>query len=91
MKQMLSSQFPAPSSGFLVLPLKIRSSAQRTRVRGMMADGTIKIDVAAAPEDGRANAELVRFLAEELGVGRGAIEIVSGKTAGRKVVRVEVQ
>jgi uncharacterized protein (TIGR00251 family) len=48
----------------------------------------VKIRIAAAPVDGAANAELVRYVAERLGVARGAVEIAGGMSARRKVVRV---
>ena len=49
----------------------------------------VKIRVAAPPVDGAANAELVRFVAERMGVARTAVAIVSGAGARRKVVRVQ--
>lgn len=48
----------------------------------------IKIRLAAPPVDGAANEELVRFLAERLGVPRTAVRIVAGETGRRKRVAV---
>ncbi len=53
-----------------------------------MADGTIKIDITAAPEDGKANAQLVRFLAREFSVPLSHVEIVRGQTGRTKTVRI---
>lgn len=53
-----------------------------------MADGTIKLDIAAVPEDGKANEELVRFLADEFDVPKSHVEILKGHTAKTKVVRI---
>jgi hypothetical protein len=39
--------------------------------------------------DGAANDELVRFLADRLGVRRSAVSIVRGRRGRRKVVRVD--
>jgi len=61
--------------------------ARRTEVSGRHGDA-IKIRLAAAPVDGAANAELVRFLAERMGVPRGAVTIASGATTRRKTVAV---
>ena len=44
--------------------------------------------IAAPPVDGAANAELVRTLARAFGVKRSAIEIISGRAAKTKQVRV---
>jgi len=43
----------------------------------------VKIAVAAPPDDGKANKELLRFLKKEI----GACEIVSGKTSRKKLVK----
>ena len=53
-----------------------------------MADGSIKIDVAAAPEDGEANAALVRFLSDECDVPLARIELLAGHTAKQKRVKI---
>jgi uncharacterized protein YggU (UPF0235/DUF167 family) len=54
------------------------------------ADGSehLKARVRAAPESGKANAALIALLADALGVGKSAFEIVSGQTARLKAVRV---
>jgi hypothetical protein len=53
-----------------------------------MHGDAVKLRLAAPPVDGAANAELVRFLAERLGVARADVTIVRGATARRKTVRV---
>ena len=45
--------------------------------------------VAAPPEDGKANAEVVRLLAEVLGIARGDLRVVSGASARGKLVEVD--
>ncbi len=75
--------------GTLTFTFKVRASAQRTQFKEILDDGTVKIDVAAVPEDGKANEELIRFLAQEFDVGRSNIEIVSGHTSRIKVVRIK--
>lgn len=61
--------------------------AKVTEVAGRHGDA-IRIRLAAPPVDGAANEELVRFLAERLGVPRSAVTIVRGTTARRKTVSV---
>ena len=58
-----------------------------TEVVGRHGDA-LKIRLAAAPVDGAANDELVRFLAEQLGVPRTAVTIAAGHTGRRKTVKI---
>jgi uncharacterized protein len=58
--------------------------------------GIVRIDprgliiaVNAAPERGKANHELIEYLARELHVARSAIAIVRGETSRDKSVRIE--
>lgn len=76
------------SVGSVTFTVKVRPQAQITAFRKPLADGTFKIDLAAVPEDGAANEELVRFLAEEFGVARSTIAIVSGQTSRMKVIKI---
>lgn len=62
--------------------------ARASGVAGRHGDA-IKIRIAAPPADGAANAALVEFLAETLGVPRRAITITAGTTGRRKIVAVE--
>ena len=54
-------------------------------------DGTFIARVAAAPVDGKANAELVRLVAEYFGVRRSQISIRSGAGGRTKIVRIDDQ
>lgn len=69
------------------LVLHVQPRARRTGVVGRHGDA-IKVRVQAPPVEDAANAELVRFLAEALGLPAGAVEIVSGRTGRRKIVEV---
>lgn len=62
--------------------------ADATRVRGRMADGTVKIALKAPPADGRANEELIRFLADEFHTRRSSVRILAGGTSRRKLVSI---
>ncbi|MDD4627862.1 MAG: DUF167 domain-containing protein [Candidatus Peribacteraceae bacterium] len=74
--------------GEVSFDVRVHPGASRTRVKEVMADGTIKLDIAAVPEDGKANEELVRFLADEFDVPKSHVEILKGHTAKTKVVRI---
>ena len=52
-------------------------------------DGRLRVRVAAPAVDGKANAELVRFLAEAFGVARANVTLLRGDTGRRKLVRID--
>ena len=68
------------------ITVKVTPRARKTGVDGLMADGTIKIRVAAPPVDGAANERLIEFLAEVLELPKGQIEIIAGAASERKLI-----
>jgi hypothetical protein len=74
--------------GKLVLRLRVTPKCPATGWAGAMDDGTLKLRLRAVPEDGKANQELVRFLAAEFCLPRQQIEIVSGASSRLKQVRL---
>jgi uncharacterized protein (TIGR00251 family) len=73
--------------GALTLELLVQPRASRTRVVGEH-DGRLKLQLAAPPVDGEANAALVAFLAGLLGVRKADVEVRRGETGRRKSVRI---
>ncbi len=73
--------------GGAALEILVQPRASRTRAVGEH-DGRLKIQLAAPPVDGEANAALVLFLVDALGVRRSDVAIVAGETGRRKRVRV---
>jgi uncharacterized protein (TIGR00251 family) len=53
-----------------------------------MADGTLKVNVTAPPERGKANAELTSLLARHYGVKASDVEILAGHASPLKRVRI---
>ena len=74
-------------AGGAVLEILVQPRASRTRAVGEH-DGRLKVQLAAPPVDGAANAALVAFLAEALGVRKSDVAILRGETGRRKTVRV---
>lgn len=70
------------------IDVKVIPRASRSEVSGEMADGTLKVKVAAVPEKGKANDELRELLARHFGVALRDVEIVAGATSTRKRVRI---
>lgn len=74
--------------GWVTLRLKVRPQAPISRFRGPLGDDTFKVDIAATPEDGEANAELIRFLAETFHTHRSCVDLISGQISRLKTVIV---
>lgn len=68
--------------------VKVIPGAPKTEIREEMADGTIKIALAAKPEKGEANQEMINYLAKILEVRKYQIKIVSGLTERFKLIKV---
>jgi uncharacterized protein (TIGR00251 family) len=71
----------------LQLTLHVQPGASRTEVAGTHGDA-LKLRLAAPPVDGKANAELLRFLAEVFGVPRRNVTLLRGELSRAKVVRI---
>jgi uncharacterized protein (TIGR00251 family) len=67
----------------LVLLCHIQPRAKCNEFSGIHND-RLKIKLSAAPVDGKANQELVDFLASEFGIAKKQVHILSGETAKLK-------
>jgi hypothetical protein len=65
----------------------VPGSSGPTRFCGLL-DGMVKVKVSAAPEKGKANKCLLKFLARQLDVKKNAVGIISGHTGPVKHVQV---
>ena len=70
------------------LQLRVSPGAARSAVVGRHGTGW-KVRVAGRPEDGKANAALVRLLADTLAVPADHVQIISGHTSRDKTVALE--
>ena len=71
----------------LIIEVNARPGASRCGVIGVSGE-RLAIGVNARPEKGKANDELIEYLARELRVPRSALLIVRGETARRKTIRI---
>jgi uncharacterized protein len=69
------------------LKLRVIPGADRSEIVGRYGDAW-RVRIGAAPERGRANAELLDLLSERLGVRRAELAIVSGLATRDKVVEL---
>ena len=77
----------AACPGGVTFYVQVQPRASRDAIEGEYADA-LKIRLSAPPVDDRANAALVRLLAERLNVPRAAVRIVAGEKSRRKRVVV---
>ena len=76
-----------PDGASARLRLRVSAGASRSRVAGVHG-GALKLSVAAPPEKGKANREVVRLVAATFGLSLREVEIVAGETSPDKVVRL---
>lgn len=74
--------------GGAAITVRVTPRSARNEVSEILADGTVKIRLTAAPVDGKANETLIEFLAKVLDVNKSNIEIVAGMTGREKLVTI---
>jgi hypothetical protein len=74
-----------------LLHIKVTPNSSRTKISGKFTDEKnqeyLKVNLAAAPEDGKANEELIKFLSKLLKIPKSKIEIIRGDTSRTKLVK----
>lgn len=76
----------AAGADFVSVQVRLRPRSSRRGV--LRADSALVVGVGSPPEKGRANDELIEFIARATGLPRSAIAIVRGVTSHDKVVRI---
>ncbi len=71
--------------------IRVVPNASKTEVVGWMSDGCLKMKIAAPPVDGKANQELVSYLAKKFRVSKSEIEITNGLASKKKTVRLPLE
>lgn len=82
---METSYLTQTDSGAVVLHLHIQPKASKTKIVGLY-DGCLKIAVKAPPVEGKANQELVRFLASLFKIATRDVTVKSGTLSRRKQI-----
>ncbi|MBC9247271.1 DUF167 domain-containing protein [Paracoccus sp. 11-3] len=70
------------------IPVRVTPKAKRNQV-AMAEGGILRVHVTAAPEDGKANAAVVKLLAKALGLAKSRLTLVRGATSRDKVFRID--
>ena len=70
------------------LAVRVTPRASRNEVVEILEDGTVRVRLATSPADEEANAALIEFLSEILGVPTSQLDIVAGKIGRDKLVSI---
>lgn len=83
-KRPTSGTGPGPQ----VVSVSVHPGAKADRL-GPYAGGVLRVTVKAKPEKGRANEALTALLAGALGIPRGNVSVLRGRTGRKKSLRIE--
>ena len=76
----------------MTLAIKVTPNSRNSEVTGWGVDEqgrrVLLVKIAAPAQDGKANKELVRFMAEFLGCAKSAISLMRGDSSRTKVLEV---
>lgn len=75
------------SGDYLFLDIKAVPGASNTAFGGIQ-NGRLKVRIAAAPEDGKANEELRAFIAKALKIAKKDVVLESGEKSRQKTLRL---
>jgi uncharacterized protein (TIGR00251 family) len=82
-----------PVAAGLAVSLRVTPNADRAYVDGVIADADgaefLKVAVTATPEDGKANAAVIKLLAKEWHLAKTSLTIASGAKDRRKTLLIE--
>ncbi len=83
-----AEDFVRPAKGGVYVKLRVSPGAKSTAVKGLYGEGAIRLSVAAPPVEGKANAEVERYLARLFGLSRSKVTVVKGASSRAKLVFV---
>ncbi len=75
------------ADGDLLLVCHLQPKASKSEFSGLHGDA-LTVRIQAPPVEGKANSELVKFLAKQFGVSKSAVSIISGELNRHKRVRI---
>ena len=84
----MSGSGRAADRGSRRIEVRVQPRASSNEIVGYR-EGVLRVGLQAPPVDGAANDALVRFLADEFGVPRRYLRVVSGCGSRNKIVEVE--
>ena len=73
---------------FVILQVRVTPRSAKRSVSEITDDGLVKVRLTSPPVEGKANQELIRFLAEELHIAVSEVEIRAGESSRKKLVKI---
>jgi uncharacterized protein len=70
------------------LSITVVPRSSRCEIAGLH-NNTLRIKLTSPPVDNEANIQCCAFIAKHLGIAKGQVRIVHGKTSRRKIVKIE--
>lgn len=68
--------------------VRVQPGAPISMIQSRHTDGSLKISIAAAAENNKANLALIRLLADKFSVHRQSVRIVTGTLSRQKLIEV---
>lgn len=72
----------------IVFKVKVKAGALKNDLKGQDEKGRYKIEIKAQAVDNKANLELIKFLANLLGLRRYQIQILNGLSSSYKTIKI---
>lgn len=72
----------------LTISVRVTPRARRSRIEGVWNETHLRIVLQAPPVDGQANAAVIAFLADTIGVRKNDVTLLSGTTGRCKIIRI---
>jgi uncharacterized protein (TIGR00251 family) len=83
-----AEDFVRLAEGGVYIRLRVSTGAKSTAVKGLYGEGAIRLSIAAPPVEGKANAEVERYLARLFRLSRSEVTVIKGASSRDKLVFV---
>lgn len=80
---------PEPRTDVAKITVRVTPRTGRDSIDGYAPGGVLRVRIAAAPTDGKANEAVLHLLAKALGVPPTRVAVVAGATSRVKIIEVK--
>ncbi|MBI2743620.1 MAG: YggU family protein [Chlamydiales bacterium] len=72
----------------MILMVKVTPNSRKNSIEGYQGD-VLRVKIKAPPDKGKANEELIEFLAETFKISKSQITLISGHSSRLKKLKIE--